>query len=97
MAEPGGRPLKAPARVLVNAIPAGRDRLLLLPHDFRIWQIVNYYFRRWQRESGYSPTASTRSAPGVAIAATRAMHFRERTFVDCGNVGRLVRRAREKS
>jgi transposase len=50
---PGGRPRKAPARELVNAIlyflRAGMA-WRLLPHDFPPWQMVYYYLRRWQRE-----------------------------------------------
>ncbi len=52
-AEPGGRPRKASARTLVNAIlyflRAGMA-WRLLPHDFPPWQTVYYYLRRWQRE-----------------------------------------------
>lgn len=52
-ARPGGRPRKAPARELVNAIlyflRAG-VAWRLLPHDLPPWQTVYYYLRRWQRE-----------------------------------------------
>lgn len=56
-AEPGGRPRKASARELVNAIlyflRAGMA-WRLLPHDLPPWlppwQTVYYYLRRWQRE-----------------------------------------------
>jgi transposase len=52
-AKPGGRPRKAPARELVNAIlyflRAG-CAWRLLPHDLPPWQTVYYYLRRWQRE-----------------------------------------------
>src|SRR5215212_5945855 len=52
-AKPGGRPRKAPARELINAIlyflRAG-CAWRLLPHDLPPWQTVYYYLRRWQRE-----------------------------------------------
>ena len=52
-AKPGGRPRKAPACELVNAIlyflRAG-CAWRLLPHDLPPWQTVYYYLRRWQRE-----------------------------------------------
>ena len=54
---PGGRPRKAPARELVNAIlyflRAGMA-WRLLPHDLPPWQTVYYYLRRWQHEGGWS-------------------------------------------
>lgn len=56
-ASPGGRPRKAPARALVNAIlyflRAGMA-WRLLPHDLPPWQTVYYYLRRWQREGVWS-------------------------------------------
>lgn len=52
-AMPGGRPRKATARELVNAIlyflRAGMA-WRLLPHDLPPWQTVYYYLRRWQHE-----------------------------------------------
>ena len=52
-AEADGRPRKAPARTLVDAILyflcAGLA-CRLLPHDLPPWQTVDYYLRRWQRE-----------------------------------------------
>ncbi len=53
LAAPGGRPRKAAARDLVDAIlyflrSGGSWRLL--PHDLPPWQTVYYYLRRWQRE-----------------------------------------------
>jgi transposase len=52
-AEPGGRPRRAPAWELVDAIlyflRAGMA-WRLLPHDLPPWQTVYYYLRRWQRE-----------------------------------------------
>lgn len=50
---PGGRPRKAPARELVNAVRyclrAG-SAWRLMPHDLPPWQTAYYYLRRWQRE-----------------------------------------------
>ena len=54
-ARAGGRPRKASARELVDAVlyflRAGAA-WRLLPHDLPPWQTVYYYLRRWQAEGG---------------------------------------------
>jgi putative transposase len=80
-ASPGGRPRKASARELVNAIlyvlRAGMA-WRLLPHDLPPWQTVYYYLRRWQREGVWARLHHTlvmtdRERAGRAASPTAAI------------------------
>ena len=74
-AEPGGRPRKAAARELVDAIlyflRAGMA-WRLLPHDLPPWQTVYYYLRRWQHEADRE-RAGREASPSAAILDSQSV------------------------
>lgn len=56
--KPGGQPRSQDMRETINAmfymVKVGGPWRRLLPHDLPKWQIVYYYFRRWEADGTWS-------------------------------------------